>query len=67
MKPDDDFAERADAFLSELRRITARHRIAIGGCGCCGSPWLSDLTKAKAKNGKGRYKVERGNLCLEWE
>ena len=29
-------------FLRELTALTRRYGIAIGGCGCCGSPWLDD-------------------------
>lgn len=28
------------AFLQELTALTRKHKIAIGGCGCCGSPFL---------------------------
>jgi len=27
-------------FLKELSELTRKYRIAIGGCGCCGSPFL---------------------------
>jgi hypothetical protein len=36
--------EEVQAFLTELSALTAKHRIAIGGCGCCGSPYLDDIT-----------------------
>ena len=29
-----------DQFLTGLAELTSRHGIAIGGCGCCGSPAL---------------------------
>ena len=35
---------RIDAFLKELFELSLKHRISIGGCGCCGSPFLSDMT-----------------------
>lgn len=35
---EEEIKERA--FLLELRDLTLKHRIAIGGCGCCDSPWL---------------------------
>jgi len=31
-------------FLTELEILTRKHGIAIGGCGCCGSPWLEELS-----------------------
>lgn len=27
-------------FLKELSRLSKKHHIYIGGCGCCGSPYL---------------------------
>lgn len=32
-------------FLQELAELTRQHGFEIGGCGCCGSPWISDLEK----------------------
>ena len=31
-----------EAFLRDLTDLTIKHKIVIGGCGCCGSPKLSD-------------------------
>jgi hypothetical protein len=31
-------------FLLELRELTNKHGLAIGGCGCCGSPFLDEIT-----------------------
>ncbi len=44
--------EQVAAFLAELAELTARHGIKIDGCGCCGSPFLSDK-----KVGLGYYTV----------
>jgi hypothetical protein len=30
-------------FLKELTELTKRYDIGIGGCGCCGSPYIIDL------------------------
>lgn len=30
-------------FLEELTKLTKKHKIFIGGCGCCGSPYLVDF------------------------
>ena len=38
--------EQTAAFLVELAALTIKHGIKIGGCGCCGSPFL-DPTDAK--------------------
>ena len=32
-----------EQFLIELRELTMKHGIAIGGCGCCSSPWLEKV------------------------
>lgn len=42
--------ERIDAFLAELTELSHKYSIRIGGCGCCGSPYLvhdGDLQKEK--------------------
>lgn len=33
---------RLDKFLEELSALTKKYGIEIGGCGCCGSPYLVD-------------------------
>lgn len=35
--------ERIDQFLLELAELTNKHKIAIEGCGCCGSPRLQEI------------------------
>jgi hypothetical protein len=67
-KPDDDFAERADAFLADLRRITMKHGIHIAGCGCFGTPFLSGLgSKQKQKAAKNRYRHDGEYGHVTWE
>lgn len=29
-----------DAFLAEYEALCRKHRMMIGACGCCASPWL---------------------------
>lgn len=36
-----DNETRKQQFLAELTELTRKHGISIGGCGCCGSPWLN--------------------------
>ena len=31
-------------FLDELFQLTQKYGFAIGGCGCCGSPYVYDIT-----------------------
>ena len=33
--------QRLRDFMEELKAISARHSVYIGGCGCCDSPWLT--------------------------
>lgn len=31
-------------FLRELTKLSKKHGVAIDGCGCCGSPFISERT-----------------------
>lgn len=33
--------KKVNDFLKELSELTEKYGIEIGGCGCCGSPYLS--------------------------
>jgi hypothetical protein len=46
--------EQIEAFLTELTELSRKYGITIGGCGCCGSPSLDELSE-KEKNGKYVY------------
>lgn len=37
-------------FLKELTKLSRDYGIAIGGCGCCGSPWLYEEEGDDFKN-----------------
>jgi hypothetical protein len=37
-----DQEERLDGFMQELRALANRYDMGIGGCGCDGSPWVTD-------------------------
>ena len=41
--------EQVKLFLEELTELSLKHNIEIGGCGCCGSPFLSEID---SKNGE---------------
>lgn len=34
--------DRREAFLADLSALTRKHRIAVNGCGCCNSPFLTE-------------------------
>lgn len=43
--------EQVVAFLTELAELSRRHGIEIGGCGCCGSPFLREIDEAERGGG----------------
>lgn len=43
--------DRINEFLKELAILTEKYDVEIGGCGCCGSPWLEDLKFNKFVSG----------------
>lgn len=36
--------ENEKEFLAELSKLSNKYKVAIAGCGCCGSPYLQDVT-----------------------
>ena len=46
--------DRLRAFLTELARLRQEYGFEVGGCKCCGSPWVDDV------EGRKRYED------LEW-
>lgn len=38
--------ENLEAFLQELAELSSKYNIVIAGCGCCGSPWLTDTARS---------------------
>lgn len=57
--------ERLENFLKELAELTKKYNIAIGGCGCCGSPYIDDFQKEfegdnlEFDEGKQIYELEK--------
>ena len=47
--------EKEAKFLVELAKLTNKYGVTIGGCGCCGSPWLGETEKT------GRYELSGGD------
>lgn len=35
--------QKVSLFLKELEQICKKYKCNLGGCGCCGSPFISDL------------------------
>lgn len=59
--------EIVDAFLADLGALTLRHGIAIGGCGCCGSPYLYHVPQPQGAHGYIRPVVYEGSARLSCE
>lgn len=45
--------DQVENFLRDLNKISRRYKVVIGGCGCCGSPFLYQMGKTS-----GRYEVD---------
>jgi len=50
-------------FLLELRELTLKHGLAIGGCGCCGSPFLMEV---ESPDPLGGYMTDGDGDEIEW-
>jgi len=63
--------DEVNSFLEDLNALTKKHKIVIGGCGCCGSPSLDTLEDYDVGE-TGRYHTAGGiygkfdPTCLEW-
>jgi len=57
--PKEDLKE----FLKELSKLTRKHNITIGGCGCCGSPFLMRIKKVTS----GKYVCSDDCEGLSWK
>jgi hypothetical protein len=60
--------EGVTLFLIELTELSRKHGVRVGGCGCCGSPYLEPCKD------DGRYTITEFDYpngkewsCLEWE
>lgn len=56
--------EQTADFLNDLTALTRKYNIVIGGCGCCGSPWLS--TKNDASDKRFSYTCNEHRNELDW-
>jgi len=55
--------KQIDLFLKDLTELTNKHKIVIGGCGCCESPWIEEADfigeyHASGSDGGNLYFVE---------
>ena len=50
-----------EQFLLKLEALTRETGIAIAGCGCCGSPWLEEVSVVDQRAGYGTSSA--GEVC----
>lgn len=55
-------AKKAE-FILKLEALTREYGISIGGCGCCGSPWLDE--EADVSDARSGYSVSDGEGATE--
>ena len=55
-----------EAFVIELEGLSRKHRIYIGGCGCCGSPYFRKMSEQDATDQAGGYAILDGDGDLTW-
>jgi hypothetical protein len=66
------FDERVAAFTEELTALSRRLDLVVGGCGCCGSPFVYDMREKDEARwvrdfAHGRYVYDlNGGSFLEW-
>jgi hypothetical protein len=46
-------------FLKELSQLTNKYGIYINGCGCCGSPYLTDKEPEFEGDGELKWDIEK--------
>ena len=51
--------DKLEAFIKELTELTIKHRMEIGGCGCCDSPYLLGL------DNEHQFDILAGNLKFD--
>lgn len=63
---DEQRRERVNGFIKELNALTEKYQISIGGCGCCGSPYLIDQ---KTYDGYDAMTEINSEICydLAWD
>lgn len=61
--------DKEKAFLAELEVLSRKYGVIVGGCGCCGSPWVGEAKESKLGEGWGyTYDPNKpGQRYLQWE
>ena len=56
--------EKEREFIIGLNELTKKTGIAVGGCGCCGSPYLHEIDSEDISNGAGYG--DNGKSDISW-
>lgn len=74
---DERIKKERELFLEELSALTRKYGFIIGGCGCCGSPWVlkeddpvytGDRAASPHRAGEvGRYIADDLGANLSWD
>jgi hypothetical protein len=61
-----EWLKRREAFAAALTKLSMKHGIIVGGCGCCGSPFLTEATDEERS---GRYVVSDDGMDpeIDWK
>ena len=65
MKANQQRIAKEKKFLKAMTDLTLKHGIKVGGCGCCGSPYLTHVDKAEL-NEQFRYTCSDGGDDVYW-
>jgi len=62
---------KLESFLNELTQLSEKYKLFIGGCGCCGSPYLTekplyDSFGEAIDNPNGNYVISGAMDDLRW-
>ena len=56
-----------EKFLKALTELTKKHKLVIGGCGCCGSPYVQPLDKKSVEGFQYFHGDSKDSGCdLQW-
>ena len=65
MKPQSISQFELNKFLTELSELTKKYGITINGCGCCGSPWCSQLENGTLIGGLLHWNEENQKYAID--
>lgn len=54
-------------FLDELSELTQKYGLEIGGCGCCGSPWVEETEGDRTVDGLTYNREQKKYTVCDFE